>query len=186
MGPTSVPPDPFRRAVEGLRSVHPRAEILLEEITAPKRLAPYAFALGATVLRHDDEVATGRLVLLHDPAGHEAWEGTLRLVTYVTADVEPEIAADQMLPEVSWSWLIDALSAAGAGHRAAGGTVTQTLSTRFGGLAGEPAAADVELRASWTPLDPDELGAHLEAWCVLLASTAGLPPPGVALLPTSA
>ncbi|WP_018352903.1 DUF3000 domain-containing protein [Longispora albida] len=182
MAQTTALPDPFRRAVEGLRAVHPRAEILLEEIVAPKKLAPYAFALSATVLRKDEEVATGRLVLLYDPAGHPAWEGQLRLVSYVSADVEPEIAADVLLPEVSWSWLIDALTAAGAGHVAAGGTVTQTLSTRFGDLAGEPPAADVELRASWTPLDPDGLASHLEAWCVLLASTAGLPPPGVASL----
>ncbi|HEU4425796.1 MAG TPA: DUF3000 family protein, partial [Pilimelia sp.] len=48
-------------------------------------------------------------------------------------------------------------------------------------LAGPPAAGDVELRASWTPLD-DDLGDHLLAWCTLLASTAGLPPPGVTAL----
>jgi hypothetical protein len=185
MGPSTALPDPFHRAVEGLRAVRPRPEILLEEITAPKRLAPYAFALGATVVRHGEEVTTGRLVLLHDPAGHETWKSTLRLVTYVTADVEPEIAADQLLPEVNWSWLIDALSAAGASHTAAGGTVTQTMSTRFGDLAGPPTSAELELRASWSPLDPEQLGAHLEAWCALLASTAGLPPPGVALLPAT-
>lgn len=182
MAPSTALPDPFRRAVAGLKTVHPRAEILLEEITAPKRLAPYAFALGATVMRRNDEVATGRLVLLYDPAGHEAWEGTLRLVTYVTADVEPEMATDQLLPEVSWSWLVDALAATEAGHTAAGGTVTQTTSTRFGELAGPPTSGDVEIRASWSPLDPDRLGAHLEAWCTLLASVAGLPPPGVSAL----
>jgi Protein of unknown function (DUF3000) len=59
-----------------------------------------------------------------------------------------------------------------------GGTVTQTLSTRFGALAGPPPAADMEIRASWTPVDSD-LTAHLNAWCEVLASTAGLPPPGV-------
>ena len=63
-----------------------------------------------------------------------------------------------------------------------GGTVTQTMSTRFGELAGPPATADIEIRASWTPTD-DDLGAHLLGWSVLLASTAGLPPPGVTALP---
>src|SRR5438874_1985634 len=65
---------------------------------------------------------------------------------------------------------------------AIGGIVTQTTSTRFGDLAGPPSAADLEIRASWTPLseNPD---VHLEAWCALLASTAGLPPPGVTALP---
>ncbi|GAB3956502.1 hypothetical protein GCM10027614_68920 [Micromonospora vulcania] len=40
------------------------------------------------MLRDDDEVANGRLILLHDPVGHEAWQGTLRLVTYVTAELK--------------------------------------------------------------------------------------------------
>ena len=57
------------------------------------------------------DVATGRLVLLHDPAGQDAWDGTLRLVTYVTAELEPELASDPLLPAVGWSWLTDALAA---------------------------------------------------------------------------
>lgn len=215
MAPSIVLPETFTRAVDGLRSATPRDEILLEEVGAPQRLAPYAFALSAAVLRDDDEVATGRLILLHDPAGHEAWAGTLRLVTYVTAALEVDLAADPLLPTVAWTWLTDALAVQGAAYRAIGGTVTQTLSTRFGELAGasaggggggsgggdlrppatvdlaavagpadvvaSPAAGDVEIRASWTPQD-DDLRAHLHAWCTLLASTAGLPPPGVTAL----
>jgi hypothetical protein len=180
--PTAVPAI-FARAVHGLRSARPRPEIELEEISAPQRLAPYAFAMSATVSRDGEEVATGRLILLHDPAGHEAWEGTLRLVTYVTAELDAEMATDPFLPEVGWSWLTDALDHEGAHHKAAAGTVTQTLSTRFGDLAGTPPMADIEIRASWTPSD-DHLGNHLDAWCALLASTAGLPPPGVASLPS--
>jgi DUF3000 family protein len=156
--PPAAPPA-FARAVDALRSVTPRPEIELSEVPAPQRLAPYAFALSGAVVRLDDEVATGRLILLHDPAGHEAWEGTLRLVTYVTAELEPELAADPLLPSVGWSW----------------------LSTRFGEPAGPPPAADVEIRASWTPIDTD-LSPHLRAWCEVLASTAGLPPPGVTAL----
>jgi hypothetical protein len=182
MAPESVLPETFTRAVDGLRSVRPREEIALEEVPAPQRLAPYAFALSATVLRDDDEMATGRLILLHDPAGHDAWNGgTLRLVTYVTAELEPELTADPLLPAVGWSWLVDALDTHAAAHTAIGGTVTQTISTRFGELAGPPSAGDIEIRASWTPLDAD-LGGHLLAWCTLLASTAGLPPPGVTAL----
>src|SRR5690242_2771661 len=178
MAPSTASPPSFTRAVDELRAVTPRAEITLEEVPAPQRLAPFAYAISGTVLRHGDEVATGRLILLHDPAGHEAWDGTMRLVTYVTAEVEPELAADPLLPGVGWSWLTDALDAHDARFTAIGGTVTQTLSTRFGELAGPPTAADIEIRASWTPLD-DDLSAHVEAWCALLASTAGLPPPGV-------
>jgi len=181
MAPSTASPPSFTRAVDELRAVTPRVEITLEEVPAPQRLAPFAYAMSGTVLRHGDEVATGRLILLHDPAGHEAWDGTMRLVTYVTAEVEPELAADPLLPGVGWSWLTDALDANEARFTAIGGTVTQTLSTRFGELAGPPTAADIEIRASWTPLD-DDLSAHVEAWCALLASTAGLPPPGVTAL----
>jgi hypothetical protein len=182
MASSTVLPELFARAVDGLRAVRPREEISLEEVPAPQRLAPFAFALSATVLRDTEEMATGRLILLHDPAGHEAWNGgTLRLVTYVTAELEPELAADPLLPAVGWSWLIDALDMHGARYTAIGGAVTQTISTRFGELAGPPPAGDIEIRASWTPLDTD-LGDHLLAWCALLASTAGLPPPGVTAL----
>jgi hypothetical protein len=188
--PTTLrtPPAVFTRAVESLRSAPVRSEIEIEEVGAPTRLAPYAFALGATVLRDGEEVATGRLILLHDPAGHEAWQGTLRLVTYVTAELESEYATDPLLPQVGWSWLVDALDAhtgpgRANGYAAIGGTVTQTLSTRFGELAGPPTTADLEIRASWTPLG-DNLEDHMQAWCTLLASTAGLPPEGVTALPT--
>src|SRR5213592_669823 len=132
MAPSIATPPTFTRAVEDLRAVTARPEITLEEVPAPQRLAPYSHAISGTVLRHGDEVATGRLILLHDPAGHDAWDGTMRLVTYVTAELEPELAADPLLPGVGWSWLTDALAAYEAGHTAIGGTVTQTTSTRFG------------------------------------------------------
>ncbi len=181
MAPSTVLPETFARAVRRLRSVTPRPEIVLEDLAPPQRLAPYAHALAGTVSRAGDEVGTGRLILLHDPAGHEGWDGTLRLVTYVTAELEPDLATDPLLPQVGWSWLTDALAAHEAGYRALAGTVTQTCSTRFGELSGPPSSADLEIRASWTP-DSTDLAAHLEAWCTVLASTAGLPPPGVTAL----
>ena len=185
MSPSTAVPAVFAQAIRGLRAVRPRPEITLEEVSPPARLAPYAFALFATVTREAGdgvEIASGRLILLHDPAGHEAWEGTLRLVTYVTAELDAEMATDPLLPEVGWSWLTDALDHHHAPYKAAAGTVTQTLSTRFGDLSGTPPTADIEIRASWTPVDRG-LEPHLEAWCTLLALTAGLPPPGVAALP---
>ena len=182
MAPTTAAPEAFTRAVAGLRAAAPREEILLEEITAPKRLAPYGFALSATVLRDGEEVASGRLILLHDPDGHDAWQGNLRLVTLVTAELESDLAGDPLLPAVGWTWLTDALDLHGAGYTAIGGTITQTMSTRFGELAGPPPTADIEIRASWTPVSED-LGGHLHGWCAMLSSTAGLPPPGVTALP---
>lgn len=193
--PAADLPEAFARAVSQLRAVAPRREIDLAELPAPQRLSPYAFALGATVTpgSHADEIATGRLILLHDPAAPEAWDGDLRLVTYITAELEPELASDPLLPEVGWSWLTDALATHAVGYAALGGTITQTTSTRFGALSGPPPAVDIELRASWTPTgdpgrDPSgghpDLGRHAQAWYALLAATAGLPPPGVTALPS--
>jgi hypothetical protein len=178
-------PEEFRRALAALRSVTPRSEVVLEETPAPQRLAPYAVAMTADLVVGDDELATGRLVLLHDPAGHEAWQGTFRVVTYVRADLEPEMAVDPVLPDVGWAWLMEALSGHGAAYAAASGTVTRVSSESFGGMATEPGSAQIEIRASWTPMD-EEYGAHLLAWCDVLCTTAGLPPvpAGVTPLPT--
>lgn len=184
MALTTALPETFNRAVAALRSTRCRDEIALEELPAPTKLAPYAFALGATVLRRGEEVTTGRLILLHNPAGHESWQGTIRLVTFVTAELEREMATDPLLPQVGWSWLVDALDTYTEGYAAIGGTVTQTISSRFGALDPEadlPTTTDLELRASWTPVGP--MDAHAKAWCALLASTAGLPPVGVSALP---
>jgi hypothetical protein len=176
-------PEEFRRALAALRSVTTRPEIVLDEAPAPTRLAPHAAAMTADVLVDDEELATGRLVLLHDPAGHEAWQGTFRLVTYVRADLEPEIAADPLLPGVGWTWLTEALAAHGAAAGSESGTVTRVVSESFGAMATRPGSAQIEIRASWTPLDT-AFDAHLLAWCDLLCTTAGLPPlpPGVTTL----
>ena len=46
MAPSTVPPEAFTRAVAGLRDARPRPEIVLEEVPAPQRLAPFAYALS--------------------------------------------------------------------------------------------------------------------------------------------
>jgi hypothetical protein len=179
----ALAPAEFAAAVRSLTTARIRSEVRVEEVRPPQKLAPWTHALALTVLVGDDEPATGRLVLLHDPAGYEAWEGTLRLVGFVSAELDPEMAGDPLLPEVGWSWLLEALAGAGAEHRAAGGTVTQTSSTRFGDLAGPRRTCDLELRASWTPVSQD-VSAHLRGFADLLCTAAGLPPAGVTALPT--
>lgn len=177
-------PDAFGRAVASLRTARPRSEVVLTEVPAPQRIAPFAAALTADVVVGDDELATGRFVLLHDPAGQDAWEGTFRVVTFVRAALEPELGADAMLGQVGWTWLEDALADAGAHAVARGGTVTRVLSESFAGLADRPATVEIEIRASWTPVD-DDLAAHLRGWTDLLCTVAGLPPlpEGVVALP---
>ena len=179
------PPAAFRAALDALARVSARPEIVLEHIPAPQRLAPWAHAVGALVTEPDGdedvEIASARFIVLFDPDGHEAWNGTTRCVGYLSAATDEELVDDTMFSEVAWSWLTDALTDAGAAHHNVGGTVTRTASTRFGDLAGPEHSVDVEMRASWTAEDTD-LDRHLTAWLEVLGNAAGLPPPGVRLL----
>ncbi|MEU2263190.1 DUF3000 domain-containing protein [Streptomyces sp. NPDC019645] len=175
-------PRAFRLAVDALCGARLRPGIEVDPARPPQRLAPHAYALEAAVVDDGEDLADGRLVLLHDPAGHEAWQGTFRLVTLVRAELEPEMAADPLLPEVCWSWLTGALEARSLSYGEASGTVTRAGSHYFGGLADRRPATQIEIRASWTPREgrdgaPDT-AAHLAAWCDLLCQIAGLPPAG--------
>ena len=84
-------PDAFRRAVEDMMSAPWRSELHVEELPAPQRIAPYSAAITADVVANGDEVGSGRFVLLHDPAGNAAWQGTFRCVTFARADLDPEM-----------------------------------------------------------------------------------------------
>ena len=99
-------------------------------------------------------MAWGRLVLLYDPDGQQGWDGFFRLVAYVRADVEPEMAADPLLGEVGWSWLAEALDAQVPGYAAPSGTVTRVITEGFGAKQDEVPLTGFELRASWSPTGP--------------------------------
>jgi hypothetical protein len=175
-------PEVFRQAVEALTSTTVRAEVRVEPLRPPQRLAPYSYAVSAEIIdAAGRDLASGRLVLLHDPDGHEAWDGVLRLVAYASAELDDEMGVDPMLPAVGWSWLTDSLDERDAAYRAAGGTVTQTTSTRFGDLHGPRTSVSIELRASWTA-DSADLAPHLLAFVDLLCTAGGLPPEGVIAL----
>jgi len=180
------PPAPFAAALASLRERRLRGEVHLAEIPGPRRIAPWSVALEGEATEPDgDEVATGRFVVLHDPEGQETWQGTFRVVTLVRATLEPELAADPLLADVAWTWVTEALGAAGVEVLALGGTVTRVLSQSFGALGATPDAVDLEIRASWTPTDTD-LGLHLAVWADLMATAGGLPPlpDGVTALPS--
>jgi hypothetical protein len=193
-------PADFLSALRSLRAAVGRPELKLQEIPAPARLAPYAVALEAEVLDSvapspraagpvDDaetapELATGRFILLHDPEPPSVWQGTFRIVTYIRARLEPEMAEDALLGSVAWTWLVEALEKHHADYTAAGGTATRVLSESFGMLEGRRESIDIELRASWTPQSP-AVKTHLEAWADMVCAFAGLPPlpDGVSPLP---
>jgi hypothetical protein len=178
------------------RDAQRRRDLMFEDVPAPKRLAPYATAIAATVQRDDADVAWGRLVLLYDPDGQQGWEGFFRLVAYVRADVEPEMAADPMLGEVGWSWLSEALDMHVPGYAVPSGTVTRVITEGFGAKRDELPLTGFELRASWSPVGPDgprgsaglsdldtlDLSAHIAAWCDCMSAAAGLEPPGTRAL----
>ena len=184
----------LRSGQEQVRAVRP--ELSFEDVPAPRTLAPFAAAFAATARVGQAEAATGRFVLLFDPAGQRGWAGPLRVIIYIRADLEPEIAADPMLGEVAWSWLTEALDARTSGYAAPSGTVTRVVTEGFGAKQEEPQTTGFELRASWSPVgvmglvagpaDPPPdgdgpgeqagLDGHLAAWCGAICAAAGLPP----------
>lgn len=174
-------PADFVSAVESLYRARLRGDMSLGGIRPPQRLAPYSHAIGLEVERDSEDDAFGRLILLHDPRAEEAWSGKMRLVAYIQADMDDELASDPMLPTVVWQWLTEELDESGAGYTNLGGTVTSTASVRFGEIGGKERSHQAELRASWTAVGLD-LAPHVEAFAGVLAHVAGLPPEGVATL----
>jgi len=173
----------FNRLIEVLRTATPRSEIILEEVPPPQKLATYSFAFTADVTNGligdaEKEVATGRLVLLHEPGGQDTWEGDFRCVSFMRADVDSEMQEDPLLPEVGWNWLLDSLNATNAQYNAPSGTVTRVSSASFGKLSPRNDDSEIEIRASWSPIiaSPEEIFAHVQAWCNLMTEVAGLPP----------
>lgn len=175
----------FGVASEQIRSARLRSELVSQEIPAPERIAPQSLALAAGVSRGaradagdavalDSVYGAGRLILMHDPDSVEEWGGAFRIVCFAHAPLEVEIGVDPFISDVAWSWLVDALDSRDASYTYLSGTATKTLSTGFGTLEARGDAAQIELRASWTPLG-DDFTAHAEAWSELLCLLAGLP-----------
>lgn len=153
--------------------VHPEAH--WEEIPAPPRTAPHTWAASGEITVGDDELASGRLVVLHDPAGNDSWDGDYRMVALVQAQLEPEFAVESMLGDVAWSWVTESLELCSAAAHELGCTATRVVSQSYGALASRPSTVDIEMRVSWTPGSAD-LGPHLAAWTAMLAAAGGLPP----------
>jgi hypothetical protein len=163
----------FESIVAQIRAIKPRVEILLEEVPAPQKLAPYSLAMTADVL---EDAATGRFVLLHDPDGQEGWSGKYRCVTFVRAAIDNEMAADPMLCNIGWTWLMESLKKNGCDFTAPSGTVTKVASASFGTLENLDEDSELEVRASWTPTSGADIASHVRAWVELLEMSAGLAP----------
>ena len=173
----------FDELIELLRTFTPRDEIILEEVPAPQKLATHSFAFTADISNgalgdEEEEVASGRFVILHEPGGQDTWEGDFRCVTFMRADVDSDMQEDPLLPEVGWNWLLDSLEATGAQCNAPSGTVTRVSSASFGKLSPRNNDSEIEIRASWSPIisSPADIFLHVQAWCNLMTEVAGLPP----------
>ena len=173
----------FERLIDQLRTFTPRSEVMLTEVPAPQKLATYSFAFSADVSNgllgeKEDEIANGRFVLLHEPGGQATWDGEFRCVTFVSADVDPIMQEDPLLPEVGWSWFLESLEVNGCTYNSPSGTVTRVTSASFGKLSPRNDDSEIEIRASWSPTiaSPEEIFAHVQAWCNLMTEVSGLPP----------
>lgn len=148
---------------------------MVEEVPAPRKIAPYAAALRAFTLESVDElpIATGRFVVLYDPESQPGWNSNFRIIIHVRSQMDEELGTDPLLGEVIWSWTHDALDATGANVRDMNGTVTRELSETFGGLTLSRSEVEIEMRASWSPATTD-LAPHMEAWLCLIARCSGI------------
>jgi hypothetical protein len=166
-----------------------RPELSFESEPPPRRLAPQATALAASVEVADAELGAGRFVLLYDPAGQDGWSGPFRVIAYLRAEFEPEIAEDPFVGQVGWSWLIEALDSRLARYAATSGTVTRVVTEGFGAKQDQAIATEFEMRASWSPVSEGQdgfaLDRHVAAWADALCVACGMPPPvpGVTALP---
>lgn len=179
--------DQWQQAVDSLRRAEVRPEFIIEEVPAPARLAPHSLALAVDAVNADDEdLASGRFVVLHDPQGQDTWDGTYRVVTFVKAPIEIDVVTDSIFDEVAWSWLIECLAENAADYHHLSGTVTRTVSRSFADLQERQGESDLEIRASWTPATSD-LESHMAAWLQLVEMCAGLQPlpPGVTAIAKS-
>lgn len=164
----------FTSVVEALDAYVTRPDIIVSSAPAPGRLAPHAYACTAEI--GDPEVGSGRFVLLHDQSRPASWNSDTRIVVYVEADIDAEMAEDQLLTDVGWTWLQEALGAAQVAYSALGGTVTAVRSTSYESLSARGHEATVQVRASWSPPGLDDIEGHFQAWITLMELCAGLPP----------
>ncbi len=170
----SAIPEAFVEALLSLRRSPRHRAIEIEEVPPPRRLAPFTAALALRTLDEEsgEPLASGRFVVLHDPAGQIGWNGEFRLIAQLRSAIDPDMGRDPLLAEALWSYADDCLAEAGAGYHDLTGTVTREISESFGGLRLRGSAFAAEIRASWTPDSPD-IGAHLVAWEDLMARTSG-------------
>jgi len=169
----------FQLAVMSLRQATIREGVNITEIPSPDKIAQYSVALAANIgidaHENRSDQGTGRFVLLNSDEPQDGWGGNYRIICFAKSPLETDIGQDEMITDVCWAWLEDALRSRSAGYAAEAGTITRIISQGYGSISGHSDHAELELRASWSPTD-NNFSAHLEAWQDLLCMMSGLPP----------
>lgn len=168
-------PAEFQRAVDEVRRAEFREELTINEIPSPTGVAPWSIALsanfGAPPHGQDSALGTGRFILMYDPEEPSGWDGAFRVVTFVQATQDADIARDELAAPVAWTWVTEALALRHADASALAGTVTSVASSSFGDIEHRSDTGQMELRASWSP--HGSVTAHVEAWCDIVCAVAG-------------
>ena len=166
----------FQGMLSGISEVESRDEIVLTQIPSPKGIAPEAIAISAEVAHETaSDHGVSRLVYCRDPEMPEGWNSEFRIIGYAKSPIELEMAKDDYTAAMPWEWLKDCLKESGAQFANEAGTTTTVISTGHGSLVAQPQHGELEIRASWAPLDFD-LSNHLRGWIELVALISGLPP----------
>ena len=168
----------FISASQTLKFATMRDGLEVSQIASPQNLAASSIAFAANMQDESagvhGDLGTGRFILLHEPQEQEQWGGSFRIICFVKSPLETDLGSEEMISDVSWDWLTEALTRHGAEYAHAAGTATRIISSGFGSLAGQSDHAELEMRASWSPIGSD-ISRHFEAWQDLVCIMSGLP-----------
>lgn len=154
-----------------------RDELQVVSAPSPKKLAPYGISLLGEI-NTEQHFADSRVVVLYNPDGDPAWNSTARVIIFLKAEIESELADDPLILHIAWQWLEEALAKFNAKTQELSGTVTRTSAKGFGAI-DEQSPSTIEIRASWSPVDTGHLEQHIRAWGELVCVAAGIDPEGV-------
>lgn len=166
----------FAAALLSLKQSSIREELTIEQLAAPQEIATHSIAFSAEIKSETSEVSgklgTGRFVLFWSPEPQENWTSNFRVVCFARSPLETDIGRESDGVDVTWDWLTSALNISGAEHSALAGTTTRIISTGHGMMDQQSEHAEIEIRASWSPLGTD-LRKHLDAWQNLVCVMSG-------------
>jgi hypothetical protein len=168
-------PAQFASAALGLTKELLRSELETHQIPAPDKIAQFAIAFSThrpNPAETPSSRAAGRVVFLYDTDQFETWGSNMRVIAYGKSPLESGVIDDSDYANYWWGTLELTLQNHGATYSTGAGTITKMISTGVGSLENEPVHTEIELRASWSPIE-DNLAPHFAAWQDLIAEMAG-------------